>query len=57
MLNKGTVDLAAALSGCAELVQLFQWLTDRFTISIKQPPACGVRVEVDGIAGSDVDLR
>ena len=57
MLNKVTVDRAAALSGCDELVQPFQWLTDRFSIRIKQSPACGLRVEVDGIAGVDVDLR
>ena len=57
MPSRGTADRAAALSGCAELFQALQWLTDRFTIRIKQPPACGVRVEVDGIASSDVDLR
>ena len=57
MLSRGTADRAAALSGCAELPQPSQSLTDRFSIRLEQPPACGVRVEVDGIAGSDVDLR
>ena len=57
MLIRGTADQAAALSGCAELIQPLQWSTDRFSIRLKQPPACGVRVEVDGIAGIDVDLR
>ena len=57
MPSRGTADRAAALSGCAELVQPLQWLTDRFIIRIKQPSYCGVRVEVDGIAGIDGDLR
>ena len=56
IINKGQSQAAVRLA-VAELVQALQLLTDRFTIRIKQPPACGVRVEVDGIAGSDVDLR
>ena len=57
MPSRETADRAAALFGCAELVQPLQWSTDCFTIRIKHPPTCGVRVEVDGIAGIDVDLR
>ena len=57
MLSRGTEDRDAALSGCADLVQPLQLLTDRFSICVKQPPARRVRVEVDGIAGADVDLR
>ena len=57
MRSRGTADRAAALSGCAELPQPSQWLTDRFSIRLEQPPACGVRVEIDGIAGLDVDVR